>query len=204
MAPEMLSKREEAKNKNKNNYDTKCEVYSFGILLWEIAECKTPYSQFEDIEDVTNKVIIGYRESFTEGSDIPKKYQELVNKAVDQDPDLQPTFAKMLVELEDIFKKYNPIRGLSSLIENAIREKLIKYIKWEELTDISKIGSGHFGSVYKARWSNINDYVVLKKLYDSNDIQEDALQHEIEMLNRAHACKNIIRFIGITRGTVYN
>src|SRR5205085_6137069 len=76
---------------------------------------------------------------------------------------------------------------------------MIKCIEWNELTDISEVGSGGFGSISKARWSNTKDYVVLKKLNNSNDIQEDALQHEIKMLNRAHACKNIIRFIGITQ-----
>src|SRR5438034_5561825 len=55
-APEMLRRgitgegAEKSGNKIKcdTKYDTKCEVYSFGILLWEIAECKLPYEQFED------------------------------------------------------------------------------------------------------------------------------------------------------------
>ncbi|RIA79833.1 hypothetical protein C1645_793701, partial [Glomus cerebriforme] len=46
-------------------YNTKCEVYSFGILLWEIAECRYPYEQFEDILELTKKVVSGYREKFT-------------------------------------------------------------------------------------------------------------------------------------------
>ncbi|CAI2184942.1 14280_t:CDS:2 [Funneliformis geosporum] len=32
---------------SKKKYNTKCEVYSFGILLWEIAEEKIPYKKFE-------------------------------------------------------------------------------------------------------------------------------------------------------------
>ena len=52
----------------KQKYDTKCEVYSFGILLWEIAECKTPYLQFKDLATIMNNVINGYREPFTSDS----------------------------------------------------------------------------------------------------------------------------------------
>jgi len=89
-APEMLRRgitgEQEKPDKYSIKYDTKCEVYSFGILLWEIAERKIPYNQFEDFMEVTRKVVGGYREKFTTGTDIPKKYQDLVNKSVDPNP----------------------------------------------------------------------------------------------------------------------
>jgi serine/threonine protein kinase len=204
MAPEVLSE-EAGKSENKTEYNTKCEVYSFGILLWEIAECRTPYSQFKDIKDVSKNVIDGYQESFTESTDIPKKYQDLVNKAVGHDPDSRPTFAKMLVKLQSIFKEYIPIRGLSSWINNAIKEKLIEHVDWGELSNLSEAGSGRFGSVSKAHWSRKNDYVALKKLIISSDIRGDemnALKHEIQMQHRAHTCENVIRFLGITKGSI--
>ncbi|RIA86400.1 hypothetical protein C1645_779737, partial [Glomus cerebriforme] len=58
-----MLRREEGVEERK--YNTKCEVYSFGILLWEIAECRYPYEQFEDILELTKKVISGYQEKFT-------------------------------------------------------------------------------------------------------------------------------------------
>ncbi|CAB4477510.1 unnamed protein product [Rhizophagus irregularis] len=91
----------------KRKYDTKCEVYSFGILLWEIAECRTPYSQYEDFMEITQKVIDGYREPFTPNTGIPERYQELVTSAVDQNPGLRPIFSKMLTALQDIFHSYD-------------------------------------------------------------------------------------------------
>ncbi|RIA99620.1 kinase-like domain-containing protein, partial [Glomus cerebriforme] len=118
-APEMLRRGITGEAENKNNssndrcenkkhekYDTKCEVYSFGILLWEIAECKIPYQQFEDFLELTTKVVGGYREKFTEGTEIPKKYQMLVNKSVHPNPGHRPIFSKMLTDLQDIFKNY--------------------------------------------------------------------------------------------------
>src|SRR5438045_4376433 len=98
----MLSTGKGPDKEKKKKYDTKCEVYSFGILLWEIAECKIPYSQFDDFMELTNKVMEGYREPFTD-TGIPDSYKNLVNEAVDQNPDNRPTFAKMLVDLQDIF-----------------------------------------------------------------------------------------------------
>ncbi|CAI2195872.1 10223_t:CDS:2, partial [Funneliformis geosporum] len=46
-APELLDRAPNFK------YDHKCEVYSFGILLWEIAEMKLPYQEHDDILNIT-------------------------------------------------------------------------------------------------------------------------------------------------------
>ncbi|CAG8723439.1 4460_t:CDS:2 [Rhizophagus irregularis] len=50
------------------------------------------------------KIMGGYREKFTSGTDIPKKYQELVNKSVDPNPGYRPIFSKVLTDLQDIFR----------------------------------------------------------------------------------------------------
>ncbi|PKY53380.1 kinase-like protein, partial [Rhizophagus irregularis] len=49
-APELLERAHNFK------YDHKCEVYSFGILLWEIAEERTPYKEYTDIVKITDFV----------------------------------------------------------------------------------------------------------------------------------------------------
>ncbi|CAB4391634.1 unnamed protein product [Rhizophagus irregularis] len=106
-APEILRRGftgEKEKKDKYSKYDTKCEVYSFGILLWEIAERKIPYEQFKDFIEVMRKVVGGYREKFRAGTDIPKKYQDLVNKSVDSNPGSRPIFSRMLTDLQDIFR----------------------------------------------------------------------------------------------------
>ncbi|EXX60696.1 Tos3p [Rhizophagus irregularis DAOM 197198w] len=48
-------------------YDQRCEVYSFGILLWEIAEERVPYQDNNNILDITDEVRNKtYREPFSE------------------------------------------------------------------------------------------------------------------------------------------
>ncbi|POG74739.1 kinase-like domain-containing protein [Rhizophagus irregularis DAOM 181602=DAOM 197198] len=135
-APEMLrrgiSGEKEKKDKYSIKYDTKCEVYSFGILLWEIAERKIPYEQFEDFMEVTRKVVGGYRESFTTGTDIPKKYQDLVNKSVDPNPGSRPIFSRMLTVLQDIFRnpeeptsRHNSIKAIKAPPERKMTQSTI-------------------------------------------------------------------------------
>ncbi|CAI2167685.1 10141_t:CDS:10, partial [Funneliformis geosporum] len=91
----------------KYKYDTKCEVYSFGILLWEIAEGKIPYKKVgNDIIAITELVCIKkYREPFSLGSLLPKEYQELAKKAVHPDHNFRPQFSKIFTILQDLHQK---------------------------------------------------------------------------------------------------
>ncbi|CAB4446654.1 unnamed protein product [Rhizophagus irregularis] len=98
-APELL--------KNTNiEYDYKCEVYSFGILLWEIAEEKTPYKNYKDIIEIVNLVGEKYREPFSENSQIPEKFKNLVINAVDHNPELRPGIIEMREVLNNCFEEF--------------------------------------------------------------------------------------------------
>jgi serine/threonine protein kinase len=71
-APELLERIPNYK------YDQRCEVYSFGILLWEIAEERIPYEGNDDILDITDIVRNQmYREPFSENSPMPESYKQL-------------------------------------------------------------------------------------------------------------------------------
>src|SRR5687768_6787350 len=71
-APELLERVPD------HNYDQRCEVYSFGILLWEIAEERIPYQGNYDVMDIIDKVRNKmYREPFSENSQMPESYKQL-------------------------------------------------------------------------------------------------------------------------------
>jgi serine/threonine protein kinase len=76
MAPEKL--------KDHNNlYTAKCEIYSFGMVLWEIAEGKLPFQKENDIVQIRNLVVDQkYRPSFSlgvPGEWIKIAYQGIIN-----------------------------------------------------------------------------------------------------------------------------
>ncbi|RIB12389.1 kinase-like domain-containing protein [Gigaspora rosea] len=108
-APEMLYR-------NTNKYNTKCEVYSFGILLWELAEQKIPYKHLDDIMEIKNQVDKEkYREPFTNFSNLPKDYKEISIKAVGADPDFRPTITEMFKTLEKLQADYLALRPLTPI-----------------------------------------------------------------------------------------
>jgi serine/threonine protein kinase len=59
-------------------YNNKCEVYSFGILLWEISEEKTPYKDQNDLVEITKLVLNKHREPFSENNQMPNEFKNLV------------------------------------------------------------------------------------------------------------------------------
>ncbi|PKK72894.1 kinase-like protein [Rhizophagus irregularis] len=160
-APEILRRGftgEKEKKDKYSKYDTKCEVYSFGILLWEIAERKIPYEQFKDFIEVMRKVVGGYREKFRAGTDIPKKYQDLVNKSVDSNPGSRPIFSRMLTDLQDIFRNLEaPTSRPISNIAPPVRKMTQSTI--EAIEDYAiNLDSDSFNTV----WDSF-DYMTLNK-----------------------------------------
>ncbi|PKY59331.1 hypothetical protein RhiirA4_481980 [Rhizophagus irregularis] len=176
-APEMLRRRitGEKIDKYSIKYDTKSEIYSFGILLWEIAERKLPYEQFEGFMGVVRKVVGGYRESFTTGTDIPKKYQDLVNKSVDPNPGSRPIFSRMLIDLQDIFRNLEaPTSRLNSNIAPPVRKMTQSTIAAAEDFEINWDSDS-----FNADWDSF-DYMTLDKAieYHKNDSKDKQILYK--------------------------
>ncbi|CAB4482492.1 unnamed protein product [Rhizophagus irregularis] len=107
-APELL---ERANYK----YDQRCEIYSFGILLWEIAEERVPYQDSNDILDIVDKVYNKtYREPFSENSQMPEEFKRLEIEAVHHDPDFRPKITKIFEVLNNCLKEYSQVTSSSS------------------------------------------------------------------------------------------
>jgi serine/threonine protein kinase len=70
-APELLTRAQNFK------YNNKCEVYSFGILLWEISEGKAPYEDYDDMLTITELVCNKNREPFSENNQMPEEFKNL-------------------------------------------------------------------------------------------------------------------------------
>ncbi|CAG8613580.1 2241_t:CDS:2, partial [Scutellospora calospora] len=88
MAPEKLLS-------SKHIYDIKCEVYSFGMLLWEIAEQKIPYADEIDISKIIIKVTKEqYREKFSQGG-VPQEWKDLVKAIWHPNPKFRPSFSEI-------------------------------------------------------------------------------------------------------------
>ncbi|CAB4433421.1 unnamed protein product [Rhizophagus irregularis] len=126
-APELLEMAHNFK------YDYNCEIYSFGILLWEIAEERTPYEQYNDIVKITDLVRNQkYREPFSKDSQIPLSFTSLALKAVDHDPKFRSEISKMFEVLNNCFEE-SKTQVISTTIQSDVFKEIVPISKFHPL-----------------------------------------------------------------------
>ncbi|RIB10199.1 kinase-like domain-containing protein [Gigaspora rosea] len=132
MAPEKLL---DSKYKK---YDIKCEVYSLGMLLWEIAELKTPYEDEIDISKIYNKITKEQcREKFSYGG-VPQEWKDLVKETWNQNPKYRPSFTDIFHTIQELNEqKFNLLDiNINSTNEFHIQEPET-FLNFDEFDDIS-------------------------------------------------------------------
>ncbi|KAK3098941.1 hypothetical protein FSP39_024518, partial [Pinctada imbricata] len=83
-----------------NKFSNKSDVWSFGILLWELYSFgRVPYPRIP-LQDVVVHVNGGYRMESPEGC--PAEVYQIMLKAWNLDPDKRPMFKDILVELDNL------------------------------------------------------------------------------------------------------
>eukprot|EP00117_Sycon_ciliatum_P028011 scpid16651/ scgid4929/ Probable serine/threonine-protein kinase drkA; Receptor-like kinase 1; Receptor-like kinase A; Vesicle-associated receptor tyrosine kinase-like protein 1 len=98
-SPEMMLRKE---------YGASTDVYSFGIVLYEIFFRKRPFVEREDFRFysvLTDAVVSGYRPDVSEdsfGDDVPVEYVMLMEHCWKADPSSRPTFADIVNRLQKL------------------------------------------------------------------------------------------------------
>ncbi|PKY48034.1 kinase-like protein [Rhizophagus irregularis] len=116
MAPEkLLITNNGDTKKRKISYDSKCEIYSVGALLWEIAELKKPHSDLESepIINIRERVKKRYCLPFT--NSVPPEWEHVVTKAMEYDPKWRINISEICREFYKMSEKYSGYSGLHSL-----------------------------------------------------------------------------------------
>jgi ABC-type phosphate transport system substrate-binding protein len=104
-APEILSKQ---------RYTEKADVYSFGIMLWEIVTRKELYKEktvFEVMAQVVHQDLRPSLDAVFQDETVPKAIIELMVKCWDKNPNVRPTFGEIVYTLENVLKRPNVIPG---------------------------------------------------------------------------------------------
>ncbi|KAG6774776.1 hypothetical protein POTOM_022145 [Populus tomentosa] len=91
MAPEVIEHKP---------YDHKADVFSFGIVLWELLTGKLPYEHLSPLQAAVGVVHQGLRPSIPSHSH--PKLAELLERCWQQDPSLRPDFSEILELLQQL------------------------------------------------------------------------------------------------------
>jgi len=85
-------------------YSEKADVYSYGIILWELVVRQKPFTGKRDFFSIVTAVIGGERPPLPTGR-CPDAYCELMEKCWDADPEKRPGFEAVLACLSQMMRK---------------------------------------------------------------------------------------------------
>ncbi|KAM9998727.1 hypothetical protein ACTFIY_008379 [Dictyostelium cf. discoideum] len=85
-----------------NGYDETCDVYAFGIVLWEIIARKEPY---ENINSWSIPVLVAKGDRPTIPADCPSEYSKLIKACWTDKPKKRPSFKEICETLKNFKKK---------------------------------------------------------------------------------------------------
>ncbi|RGB37530.1 kinase-like domain-containing protein [Rhizophagus diaphanus] len=127
----------------------KSDVYSIGVLLWEISSCRPP---FKDMPGLAIRISQGLRE--TPIPKTPKDYENLYTDCWKHEPNDRPIIQNVVARLEAIMTKYNinarsawtpPIISLShNNLSRGFNNNMNNIIKVEPLKSPSKAPQTNF------------------------------------------------------------
>ncbi|RIA91069.1 kinase-like domain-containing protein, partial [Glomus cerebriforme] len=79
-------------------YTFESDIYSVGILMWEISSGQTPFSNCEHNYDLAMKIVDGMRPKIV--SEIPSEYKKLMEQCWDADPLKRPYIDALYDEIK--------------------------------------------------------------------------------------------------------
>ncbi|RIA81175.1 kinase-like domain-containing protein [Glomus cerebriforme] len=92
-------------------YNTKCEIFSFGMLLWELAFEKIPYENW-DMNTIRDYVLDKKREKITFGKESPhiqklqSDYAKIIVAAWQDDPQIRAGLQQIFLDLHAMYTEF--------------------------------------------------------------------------------------------------
>ncbi|RIB30620.1 hypothetical protein C2G38_1627099 [Gigaspora rosea] len=97
---------------HKYKRDKRSDVYSLGVILWEISSGRPPFQTFKSRDSLVIHIFQGNREEPIEGT--PSQYIELYKKCWDNNPDNRPETSEIFNDIKQLvlnetFDQHDPI-----------------------------------------------------------------------------------------------
>ncbi|CAI2167956.1 16927_t:CDS:2 [Funneliformis geosporum] len=89
---------------NGKGYIFASDIYSIGMLMWEISSGQPPFAGFDHDYDLVMKIMNGMRPQIVQGT--PLEYSSLMEQCWDADPLKRPDFDTLDDKITEIRKSY--------------------------------------------------------------------------------------------------
>ncbi len=189
--------------------DHLADVYSFGVLLYELAAARLPFDTYHEAAlqyDVVNTRPPALRDI---RQDLPAALEHLVDRMLEKDPVRRPaSMSEVVAELHGLGERFRS--SSSDAAEDSYRQPgrtvsvgdMLGHYRLESL-----VGEGGMGSVYKATDTNLDRSVAIKVLHPHAVVNPQRKRRFIQEAKTASALNhpNIVTIhnIGEDSGTLY-
>jgi serine/threonine protein kinase len=137
------------------------DIYSIGMLMWEISSGQPPFINFEIDCELALKIINGMRPKVVPGT--PLEYKELMEQCWDADPEKRPD----IKTLENKIREMNRLNYQNELNKNKnIIKKLI------EKTRLSKKRANTISKINEINNFETNSRLFTSKVYQFKNLPE--------------------------------
>ncbi|RGB42670.1 kinase-like domain-containing protein [Rhizophagus diaphanus] len=159
-----------------NTLNEKCDVYSIGVLLWEISSGRRPFYDCYNVNLIL-EISKGLRETII--PDTPEDYIKIYTKCWDNEPDNRPTI-------------YQVVNWLKEIISNTVVTQNTQFSSKQELN--GNLGSQRELSQFIQNFDKVNiqeiDPIILsnereKVLFEKGfDVIDEVNDYIIKLVNR--------------------
>eukprot|EP00002_Diphylleia_rotans_P021826 TRINITY_DN4256_c0_g1_i1.p1 TRINITY_DN4256_c0_g1~~TRINITY_DN4256_c0_g1_i1.p1 ORF type:complete len:695 (-),score=101.70 TRINITY_DN4256_c0_g1_i1:458-2542(-) len=103
------------------DYTEKADIYSFGIIIWEVFSRQEPYEGEEVAESIAIRVAKeGLRPDRIPDAEQPVEFRSLMESCWDNDMNKRPTFTSILKTMNSVFDPSNSSMSFSMGLEGSI------------------------------------------------------------------------------------
>ncbi|OHT03358.1 hypothetical protein TRFO_29281 [Tritrichomonas foetus] len=176
-------------------YNEKADVFSFGMLLFEVGEKRHPYVKGDDAAE---KIIKGERPSFSDKSDITHQMKKLIVKCWADNPEKRPSF-------KEIFEVISEGKAFYRNTDTKVLKDFVKKLNKEERINETPNRRHTFYSKDQIQAKYVDSHSIIRKLThelrqkvkteesceitnENNDLKED---HSNEV-NVNAKCQNLL------------
>ncbi|UZO10542.1 uncharacterized protein OCT59_002123 [Rhizophagus irregularis] len=170
-------------------YDKKSDIYSLGVLIWEISSGRPPFIYSETEKSLEIQLIIsGYREKSIPNT--PNEYSDLYKSCWDPEPSERPSINQVFSKLGKML--YTQIKT------NLKPEELIDSIRNNYLAiliiNINELSNVNGNITWEKKDSS---FPVICKKYKCDQLNE-AFIHKLKIYRKFSFCSRIVRIFGIS------